>query len=448
MTTRTRRQRSREGTGRRTTRRDQPAASTWPCRATSWRPPGPCASRSSTPDLTTARPVRRRTTVSSWSPPPRRSTTPSSTSSAVRPPASSTGRVRSTSCEQLVRSVSAVLIALAAVALRRWARTRWPAVAFLLTAAPTMLYTTSVAAPNGVEVSAAMLVWCALLGLVASTKDRSWFVVMATVGAVPLVTVRSVGPLWLLLTVAAIVPLLGGRRLRDLLQEPRRPRLHRSGRVRHRRRRRMVAGGVDQHPARPPNPRVEPAAVWSALPNETVLWVLQNVGAFPSRDNAAPPIVYAMVLGAWRLYRRRPAGRAEARAADAGGGRVGVGSVPIAATVATYDTFGTSWQGRYGYPFTMGFLLICGLVLDRARDDAPRWLVWAAAALITTAQTIGQLCRAGGREGSQPAFRHGRMADSVTTAGRGPPGRGVCRLGLRPVGPSGADRCSLRTGGR
>ena len=287
---------------------------------------------------------------------------------------------------------SAVLIALAAVALRRWARTRWPAVAFLLTAAPTMLYTTSVAAPNGVEVSAAMLVWCALLGLVASDKDRSWFVVMATVGAVPLVTVRSVGPLWLLLTVAAIVPLLGGRRLRDLLRS--RAALACIG----------VVGTVTVGAAAwslaastniPPAPEPESLnqlSVWSALPNETVLWVLQNVGAFPSRDNAAPPIVYAMVLGAWlalTVVALRAARRRERLTLAA---VVLVSAlVPIAATVATYDTFGTSWQGRYGYPFTMGFLLICGLVLDRARADAPRWLVWGAAALITTAQAIGQL---------------------------------------------------------
>ena len=66
-------------------------------------------------------------------------------------------------------------------------------------------------------------------------------------------------------------------------------------------------------------------------------------------------------------------------------------AVPLAATIVTYESIGTSWQGRYGYPFTMGFLLICGLVLDRARESAPRWIIWAAAALMTAAETIGQL---------------------------------------------------------
>ena len=45
--------------------------------------------------------------------------------------------------------LSAMLIALAAVAVRRWARTPWPAVALVLTATPTMVYSTTVAAPNG-----------------------------------------------------------------------------------------------------------------------------------------------------------------------------------------------------------------------------------------------------------------------------------------------------------
>ncbi len=234
---------------------------------------------------------------------------------------------------------SAVLIALAAVALRRWARTRWPAVAFLLTAAPTMLYTTSVAAPNGVEVSRsnAGLVRPARTGGIR--QGPTWFVVMATVGAVPLVTVRSVGPSGCCSPWPRSSPCWG------------------------------AAGSVTFSGAAPPSPapgssrtvtvgaaawslaastNIPPApepeslnqlSVWSALPNETVLWVLQNVGAFPSRDNAAPPIVYAMVLGAWlalTVVALRAARRRE-RLTLAAVVLVSA-AVPIAATVATYDS--------------------------------------------------------------------------------------------------------------
>ena len=150
----------------------------------------------------------------------------------------------------------------------------------------------------------------------------------------------------------------------------------------------------------PPDPMADSyPTVWRFLPNEMVLWVLQSIGAFPSRDNPAPAGVYALVLFAWVMltFLAWRAARRSERLTLAWVVAVSA-AVPLAATIVTYESIGTAWQGRYGYPFTMGFLLICGLVLDRAREGAPRWIIWAAAALMTAAETIGQLALLATRE--------------------------------------------------
>lgn len=288
--------------------------------------------------------------------------------------------------------LSGVLIALAAVAVRRWARTPWPAVAFVLTATPTMLYSTMVAAPNGLEVAGAVLVWSALLGLVSMPEDRRWFLAMATIGALPLVAVRSLGPLWCLLIVVTIGLFLGLGGVRALLRRP--VTWVCAGVVAV-----ATAAGVawtltaGTNAPGPPDPMADSyPTVWRFLPNEMLLWVLQSIGAFPSRDDPAPSGVYALVLFAWAVltFLAWRAARRSERLILAWVVAVSA-AVPLAATIVTYESIGTAWQGRYGYPFTMGFLLICGLVLDRTRQPAPRWIVWAAAALLTTAETIGQL---------------------------------------------------------
>ena len=106
----------------------------------------------------------------------------------------------------------ALLIAGAVTVLRSWAETDAPLVGLLLALTPTMVYTTSVGAPNGIEVAAAALVWCALLGVVKRRHDPAavaTYLAVATVGAIPLVTVRTLGPLWLVLIVASVAVLLG-----------------------------------------------------------------------------------------------------------------------------------------------------------------------------------------------------------------------------------------------
>ena len=62
-----------------------------------------------------------------------------------------------------------VFLGLAGWSLTRWSRTRWPAVGLVATITPVAVYSTAVAAPNGIEMCSALAVWCALLGL---TRDH------------------------------------------------------------------------------------------------------------------------------------------------------------------------------------------------------------------------------------------------------------------------------------
>jgi hypothetical protein len=102
-------------------------------------------------------------------------------------------------------------------------------------------------------------------------------------------------------------------------------------------------------------------------------WFLQSIAAFPLRNEPAPPVVY--VAGGTVLLALLVAG---CRQADRRGRLVllvafGLALViPIVLTVVTYSSAGLIWQGRYGWPVSMGVVLLAGAMLDR-RPPAHRW---------------------------------------------------------------------------
>jgi hypothetical protein len=292
--------------------------------------------------------------------------------------------------------ICATLIGLAAVAIRRWARSPWPMAALLLAGTPMMLYSTAVAAPNGVEVSSALLVWAAMMGLVRGPDDPRTvraFLVLATVGAIPLTTVKQLGPLWLLLIALTAMLLMPRKRLMGLLGSGDFlmcvaavlvATILGVGWTLH-------AGAID---ASMGASHFE-GSPWSVIPGQWGLWFMQSIGAFPAQDDLAPPILYAIALVAlwvflavaWRVanWSIRRALLMVVMLASA---------VPIAATVTSFEQIGTFWQGRYGYPYAMGFILICGYALDRHEplsNSIRAWPVWAACAVGLTIELIGQL---------------------------------------------------------
>ncbi|MCY7395413.1 MAG: DUF2142 domain-containing protein [Nocardioides sp.] len=266
----------------------------------------------------------------------------------------------------------ALLLAAALTVTQACSRTSWPATTVVLAATPVLLYSSTVVAPNGLEMSAAVLCWCALLAMVDRVRigaPHGWLLLVATVAAVPMVTVRTLGPLWCLLTVLTVAALLARRDLPDLL----------------RRRSTWVCASVVATATagalawsvlaatNMPTERtdVDLPSVVTVLPREMALWVFQSVAAFPSRNHMAPLLVYAAVFVGWWVTAGLAVRHADRRQRGVLALAVLLAAVvPTAATVATYPTQGALWQGRYGLPFAVGLILLCGAVLDRRRAQA------------------------------------------------------------------------------
>lgn len=303
-----------------------------------------------------------------------------------------------------------LLLALAAVAAVGSSRTSLLPTAVLLAATPTFMYSTTVAAPNGVELAAATLCWVALMGLSrpGAALEPTALTLMFAAGAVPLVTVRTLGPLWLALIVVAIAVMTPPDRLIE---------------VGRRRTTRLVgalvaaaglaatawtlaAGTNDPGTSEATETFGSPTVV--ELMKNVLLWFFQAVAAFPARDELAPAGLYALAFLAWWIL--AAAGfRCMVRREQLALWLVVTLSlaVPLGTTLLTYARLGSIWQGRYGYPFAMGAILLCGLALDRAR--ATRLTSWptlgAGAILFVLLQLIGQLHVLAAQSKSSPMGR-------------------------------------------
>lgn len=288
----------------------------------------------------------------------------------------------------------ACLVALSALTLRRWSRTAWPAATLLLACTPMFTYSTMVASPNGIEMAGALLVWSALLGLArpsVASPDLRFFIVMATVGAVPLLVVRSLGPLWLLLICACVLPLLTRAHLRRLTETPLL---------------RRCAAGLSVLAV------AAAAYTWWAgtnaigdgtksfgapsvgdLAGNWLLWFIQTVGTFPARDELAPLPLYALAFLAWWVVAAVALRHADGRSRAALVLLVAVASaVPLAVTIASFDAAGAIWQGRYTLPLTVGFALLCGRVMDtRSTTRTAERVMLVLAAVFAVAHVVAVL---------------------------------------------------------
>lgn len=122
-------------------------------------------------------------------------------------------------------AVSALLLGLAGFCLLRSGRGRAGILALGVGATPMALFAGAIVNPSGMEISAAILAWCAALSLLTahelSRRDVSVLLVPLTLGLVLLAEVRLLGPLWVaVIAVAAL--LVSTRRARAALLRDRR----------------------------------------------------------------------------------------------------------------------------------------------------------------------------------------------------------------------------------
>lgn len=279
-----------------------------------------------------------------------------------------------------VTRVSALLLCLgffwlAAYALASSFRTVWPLGALTLSVTPVFVYSTSLGAPNGVEMTSALALWCSLLGLGARHLERTQeraLILIGMVSTAVLVTPRLLGPMWAILILAAVVCCLGRRRTLQLFTAHRVLMVVTAVVVVAA----TLAALVWNRLAAPNALSAEPdLGLGNPLGNSLAqfpLYAFQSIAAFPGRDEPAPLPVYVAGLLALGLAAFIASRGVDRRWWSALAGLVVVWlGVQLVVTVSTYSHLGPVWQGRYALPFSAGIPVVMAALSERAGVRLP-----------------------------------------------------------------------------
>lgn len=297
--------------------------------------------------------------------------------------------------------LSAAVLGLGALAITTWARTRWPLLGLFLAATPTVLYSSSLATPNGLNIVSGLSLWAALLGLLHGPDDRrtrSLLFTVSAVSAATLVTTHTLGLVWLGLIVTAVAIQRGRLTLPRVPLAQRRAAWTALAFVAL-----AVAFAIawvlvskTNDPSSEVGELVKGAWWKYAFTVGVPLWPLQAIAAFPMRDQMAPLAVYGIgasmmmivaVLAVASLRKRGQRGSLLAIAFVA----VMSYAVPLTLTALTFRELGLAWQGRYEMPFTGGLLLLFGLALDRGGLRVPMRVCAPVLGLLGLMNLLGQL---------------------------------------------------------
>ena len=274
----------------------------------------------------------------------------------------------------LMRLMSAALcsafLALAIMTVATWSRRRLMLVGILLAATPQAFFLGGVVNPSGLEISAAICLWCA--GLTLALEHRAdppvGLVAVVALSAGVWAMSRALSPLLLALSLCALVLLAGVQPVIRLAR---------------RRRDVQLAGGfillcvvlttvwvVTQHsfdltPGTSVDQHLSHASVLAAAFGRTGDWVQQMIAVFGWVDTPAPLFVYLMwyagigfvVVLAWVASRRRDA-------LVLGGLLVAVIVVPALLSYSQAERLGLVGQGRYTLPLAAGLPLIAMALID------------------------------------------------------------------------------------
>jgi hypothetical protein len=292
--------------------------------------------------------------------------------------------------------VSWLLFCLALGATRRWALTPWPTAVLALASTPVLIYSSSIVAPNGVEMMAGLAFWSAALGLlrVRSRQDRLLLGAAVLSGSV-LVTVRPLGPFWCLLIVitALIATRTSWSSIRALASQS----SYRLAAA-------IVAmatvlsaawtlGMHTLNVAQDTAGHISTGTRLDLLLGNEPAWMLQSIAAFPLRNEATRTPVYACYLALFIVltYLGFSAARALSHASIAVAIAVAV-VVPYAVPFVMGLNQASDprvWQGRYALPYSVGILLLIGFALDLCGRRLTTPLRGIILLLFVAAQSIG-----------------------------------------------------------
>lgn len=301
--------------------------------------------------------------------------------------------------------LAALLLSWAAVVTARWARNAWPLLGLLVTATPVLIYSTAVAAPNGVGYAAGCLLWAAGLGLVEE-RGRPHVAALTTAALTVMVT-HTTGVLWMACIAAVIASLQPLGSWREVF---------------HRSPRRLIgaalligAGGLacvawivlaKTNALREPTGSFQPLT-FDYLASGQVVWALQTIAAFPLRNDPAPVIVYLLWLA--------PFLGLLVTGFKTSSARLRLGSllllafwvaVPMALTLVAYAAEGLAWQGRYALPLAAGLPALAGLALSRYAPG-PRQVTFVLTVILCASAQVISCARVASLEadkGLAPTF--------------------------------------------
>jgi len=282
--------------------------------------------------------------------------------------------------------LNAVALGLAFAATRVWARSVAVAIAATLAVTPMAIYLGSVVNPNSLEVSAAIAAWVtgAILVFDRSDDPPPGLVGAFAVASVLLCASRTLSTVWWALIVMALVAL----RPASCGQLARRTAVRVGVGVS------LVAAvvsGIYVVVARsyafesfPLPPGTTTIQILAAIAGDTGKFVDGTIGIYGSPDTKVPLLVVgiwvvgvgALFVGAVALAARRDAWLLAAIAA------VYVFVIPFAVIYSHAATNGITWQGRYGYPISVGVPVLAGALIGQRYTVPSRLMGVSAAAVV------------------------------------------------------------------
>ena len=267
--------------------------------------------------------------------------------------------------------VSALFVALAVAVVVVWSKSRLLLLGILVALTPTALYCASVVNPSGLEISAALCLWCSGLVLALERIDdppRGLIVIMATSICV-LVLTRPLSPLWAALILVVVALLAGPRPVLRLLgrRDVRWAALVALAATAF-----AIVWLFTQHAldVPPSGAQVTPGEtggqIFATAFGSWGFWFHQMVGTFGD-DTASPLLTYvswsvasgALLLLALACSRLR-------RAFVLGLLVVLVVFVPVLVEYARARSVGFIWDGRYTIPLAIGIPLVAAVLIDHS----------------------------------------------------------------------------------
>lgn len=294
-----------------------------------------------------------------------------------------------------IRAIGAIISALLITwaVMLNWERTpdHRSQTGLMLCLTPAVIYSSTVAAPNGVHLASALLLWVAML-TADEHRHHAWAICIA--GATLSVT-HTLGLFWLTCAVVTLTLLRGRKHVvrlgRNLVSSPAALSILVAAILF------IISWVAAARPNDPTRGGGDPLADSTkdipALAHGFV-WVIQLVGTMPYRFDFLWFVIYALWIVAFTSFLARGLRRVGTRARLTMGAITGVAvTIPIAVTVLTYDVHGYAWQGRYGLPLLFALPLIAGGV---SQAPSPRDGRWATAQLVATglAMGLGAMCLA------------------------------------------------------